>query len=117
MINFEANASHYKVCSVLGVCFENFGSVQLAKHLPSGQMVAIKKFNMDRVKEDGGLIQQEIILTRQLKHPHILKYHVAFVSGIEVCVVNPLMGFGSCRDLLNVHFNEGKRWIQDEILF
>lgn len=25
----------------------------------------------------------------------------------EVCVVSPLMAFGSCRDLLNTHFNEG----------
>lgn len=32
---------------------------------------------------------------------------MAFVSGQEVCIVSPLMGFGSCRDLLNAHFNEG----------
>lgn len=34
-------------------------------------------------------------------------YYVAFVNKHEVCVVSPLMAFGSCRDLLNSHFNEG----------
>lgn len=32
---------------------------------------------------------------------------MAFVHLHEVCVVSPLMAFGSCRDLLNMHFNEG----------
>lgn len=51
--------------------------------------------------------QSEIILTKQLQHRNIIKYLIAFVSGPEVCVVSPLMGYGSCRDLISRHFNEG----------
>ncbi|KAJ8963083.1 hypothetical protein NQ318_018547 [Aromia moschata] len=49
----------------------------------------------------------EIILTRQLHHPNIITYLTTFVSGPEVCVVSPLMAYGSCRDLLTRNFNEG----------
>lgn len=107
MVTYEANNDKYCFMSILGSCCNGLGVVQLARHLTSRQMVAIKRFNMDRAKEEASLIQQEIILTRQLQHPNIITYYVAYVKGPEVCVVSPLMGFGSCRDLLNTHFNEG----------
>lgn len=46
-------------------------------------------------------------MTKQLHHKNIIKYLIAFVSGPEVCVVSPLMAYGSCRDLITRHFNEG----------
>lgn len=61
--------------------------------------------------------KSEIILTRQLNHPNIVRYHVAFVSGPEVCVVSPLMAYGSCRDLITRHFNEGKSVLSRSTLF
>ncbi|XP_017777233.1 PREDICTED: STE20-related kinase adapter protein alpha isoform X2 [Nicrophorus vespilloides] len=108
MLNdYDANNENYKTISILSQCCQGIGTVHLAKHLSSGQMVAIKKFNMDKAKDEINLIEQEIILTRQLKHLNIIKYHIAFVSGPEVCVISPLMGYGSCRDLINTHFNDG----------
>lgn len=55
------------------------------------------------------LFQHEIILTKQLQHPNIIPYLTSFVSGLHVCIVSPLMAYGSCRDLLNLHFHEGER--------
>ncbi|RZB89865.1 STE20-related kinase adapter protein alpha [Asbolus verrucosus] len=107
MINYEAGISSYETISTLGQCFEGMAVVHLARHLPSGTMVAVKRFNMDRIKHEAHLVEREIILTKQLQHPNIITYHVAFVHLQEVCVVSPLMAFGSCRDLLNTHFNEG----------
>lgn len=104
---FEARSEHYNSLSILGSCCNDLGVVQLARHTPSGQIVAVKRFNMEKAKEEMSLIEQEIILTRQLQHPHIISYLVAYVRGSEVCVVSPLMGFGSCKDLLNNHFMEG----------
>lgn len=57
MFNFETHISHYKIYSILGECCDKAGIVQLAKHTPSGQMVAIKKFNMDKIKEELALIE------------------------------------------------------------
>ncbi|CAH1970795.1 unnamed protein product [Acanthoscelides obtectus] len=102
----ENNIANYQIISILGHCFNQLAVVQLAKFIPTGAMVAIKKFDMDKIKE-AYLVESEIILTRQLNHPNIIKYIVAFVSGPQVCVVSPLMAYGSCRDLLSRHFNEG----------
>lgn len=57
MIEFEANNSHYNIISILGQCCDGVGVVYLAKHTPTGQMVAIKKFNMDKVKDEVNLIE------------------------------------------------------------
>lgn len=107
MLMFEADPAHYQLCSVLGHCCENIATVHLARHRTSGTMVAVKKFNLEKSKQEASLIQHEIILTRQLQHPNVLPYHTAFVSGPEVIVVAPLMAFGSCKDLLSSHFTDG----------
>ncbi|XP_030764025.1 STE20-related kinase adapter protein alpha isoform X2 [Sitophilus oryzae] len=70
-------------------------------------MIALKKFNMDAIREDSYLVDVEIILTRQLHHPNILQYFISFVQGPEVWVISPLMAYGSCKDLLSQHFNDG----------
>lgn len=64
MFNFEAQIAHYKIYSILGECCDKAGIVHLAKHTPSGQMVAIKKFNMDKIKEEASLIEVSKILTQ-----------------------------------------------------
>lgn len=107
MTAFEENISVYKTISILGQGFDGTAVIHLAKHLPSGTMVAIKKFDMDKIKEGAHLVEREIILTKQLHHPNLITYHTAFVHGPDVCVVSPLMAYGSCRDLLTRHFNEG----------
>ncbi|CAG9856658.1 unnamed protein product [Phyllotreta striolata] len=104
---YDAKISDYKTISILGHCFDNKAMVHLAKHLPTAELVAIKKFNLDKIREDIELVESEIILTRQLSHPNIIPYITSFVAGPEVCVVSPLMAYGSCRDLLTRHFSEG----------
>lgn len=57
MINYEANISSYESMSTLGQCFEGLAVVHLTKHLPTGTMVAIKRFNMDRIKQEAYLVE------------------------------------------------------------
>ncbi|XP_018324329.1 STE20-related kinase adapter protein alpha [Agrilus planipennis] len=106
MVTYQPDNSYYKKLSILGECCNGLAIVYLAKHVPSQKLVALKKFNMDKAKH-ANLIQQEVILTRQLQHSNILPYFVSYVIDQEVCVISPLMEFGSCRDLLNTHFIEG----------
>lgn len=56
MVNFNMDFKDYKIISTLGQCFEGRAAVNLARHLPSGTMVALKKFNMDKVREDSSLV-------------------------------------------------------------
>lgn len=57
MIMFEADSSCYKTVSMLSTCCDGLAIVHLTKHLPSDTLVVVKKFNMDRAKEESHLIQ------------------------------------------------------------
>lgn len=44
---------------------------------------------------------------RQLSHRNVLPCLSTFVNGLDVIIVSPLMGYGSCRDIMTRHFNAG----------
>lgn len=107
-MNFEPDLKQYTMCSVLGSCFADRAIVFLGKHNKSGNLVAMKNFNLDSMtKTDCQLIQDEIYNTRQLMHPNLIPYVTSFLDTSQLYVVFPLMGYGSCRDLLRNHFVEG----------
>lgn len=54
---FEADPGHYKTISILGTCCEGLAIVHLTKHVPSATLIVVKKFNMDKAKEESLLIQ------------------------------------------------------------
>ncbi|KAK9883990.1 hypothetical protein WA026_004925 [Henosepilachna vigintioctopunctata] len=107
MTNFEEDISVYNFVSILGECFQNKASVNLVKHYPTGRMLAVKRFHLDKIWDNISIVQQEITLTKQLQHPNIITYYTSFVHGPEVFAVSPLQAFGSCKSLLDSHFNEG----------
>lgn len=107
-MNFEPDLKQYTICSVMGSCFSDRAIVFLGKHNKSGNLVAMKNFNLDSMsKTDCQLIQDEIYNTRQLMHPNLIPYVTSFLDKSQLYVVFPLMGYGSCRDLLRNHFVEG----------
>lgn len=63
MLMFEADPAHYQLCSILGHCCENIASVHLARHLPSGTLVAVKKFNLEKSKQEASLIQASTVVS------------------------------------------------------
>ncbi|KAI5712089.1 STE20-related kinase adapter protein alpha-like [Diaphorina citri] len=100
--------SNYKICSILGQCFNNLSSVYLSKHKVTNQLIAVKKFNLDRMTdEDLKSLHHEIVCMRHLRHPNIICYISSFLDATDLHLVSPLMGFGSCKDLINAHFNFG----------
>lgn len=50
--SFGANPLSYEVRSVLGQCCDDVGQVYLAFHVPTDTPVALKKFNMDKAKDE-----------------------------------------------------------------
>jgi hypothetical protein len=63
MLMFEADPAHYQLCSVLGHCCESIATVHLARHLPSGTLVAVKKFNLEKSKQEASLIQASTVVS------------------------------------------------------
>lgn len=53
----DSNPSNYEIKSELSGCCFGIGVVYFAKHVPSQQCVAVKKFQMDKAKEESNLIR------------------------------------------------------------
>lgn len=105
---YDTNPRNYQICALLGECLTNIGTVYVAKHLPSETTVAVKKYHLERVsREETKYIQDEIVLMRQLNHPNILSCFASFVSDYDIISVLPLMGYGSCSNVIARHFATG----------
>lgn len=53
---FGSNPNEYDLKNELATCCYGLGAVYLAKHVPSHEYVAVKKFKMDKAKEESNLI-------------------------------------------------------------
>lgn len=53
---FGSNSKDYTIKSVLANCCYGLGSVYLAQHNITREYVSLKRFKMDKVKEEGSLI-------------------------------------------------------------
>lgn len=69
---FETDSSHYKTISILGHCCDGLAIVHLAKHIPSDTLVAVKKFNMDKAREEALLIQVCSLIAVYLRYIFII---------------------------------------------
>lgn len=53
------------------------------------------------------LIQDEVRLVRQLRHPNVIRYLASFTTGQQLWVVMPLLGFTSASRLVATNFSDG----------
>ncbi|CAH0581615.1 unnamed protein product [Chrysodeixis includens] len=104
---FNPDFNDYQLTSIITECCGGVAVVYSALYKPSNQNVAIKRYFVDKTKENASLIQQDILTRKELQHANILPYLTSFVHGRELYVVSPLMTFGSCRDILDRYFHEG----------
>ncbi|KAJ0175843.1 hypothetical protein K1T71_009002 [Dendrolimus kikuchii] len=104
---FNPDINDYQITSIVKECCGGVAVVYSALYKPSNQNVALKRYFVDKTKENANLIQQDILTRKELQHTNILPYLASFVNGRELYIVSPLMTFGSCRDILDGYFQEG----------
>ncbi|XP_067844157.1 STE20-related kinase adapter protein alpha isoform X2 [Heptranchias perlo] len=105
---YMTSASHYELLSELGKSFSNLTTVNLAKHIPSGNMVVVKRTNMDTCSEENlSSLQNELLVWQLFRHPNILPYRAVFTEGSELWVVMAFTAYGSASSLLKLYFTEG----------
>lgn len=107
MIKYESDAHHYELLSVIGKGMIQAAVVSLARHVPSGQHVAVKRINLEKCTHDLTYVQREILVTKQLHHKNLLPYLCSFVCDNEVWVVMPVMVYGSAKDIIKSRFSAG----------
>ncbi|RVE75338.1 hypothetical protein OJAV_G00015700 [Oryzias javanicus] len=100
--------AHYQLLSELGRGFNNLSQVKMARHIPTGQLVALKQTNLDECTEEELLqLLNEVLLSRLLRHPNLLTSRLVFSSCCQLWVLTPLMNYGSADTLLRTHFPDG----------
>ena len=57
---FGSNPNDYEIKTELAVCCYGIATVFLAKHRPSGDLVAVKRFKMDKAGEENALIKVSV---------------------------------------------------------
>lgn len=108
VIRCDEGAASYKVLTIIGSCFNGVGSVWLARHRVSGNLVALKKYDLDKCDNEVlCLLKHEVRSMRSLSHANLTPCLHAFVLDTELWLMQPLCGYGSTKDLLVAHFNQG----------
>ncbi|KDR75445.1 hypothetical protein GALMADRAFT_98931 [Galerina marginata CBS 339.88] len=78
-----------------------YGSVHKGKHIPTGDIVALKIINLDTSDDDVGDIQREVALLAQLRDaPNITKYFGCYLDGPRVWIVMEFAQGGSVLSLM-----------------
>jgi STE20-related kinase adapter protein alpha len=106
-MEFSPASKDYQLLTLIGRGSYSAITISLAKHLPSGNIIAVKRINIEICELNFTLIQHEIKMHKLLKHKNVLPLMCSFASNSEIWMIHPAMGYGSCRDLLHAHFREG----------
>jgi serine/threonine protein kinase len=77
-----------------------YGSVHKGKHIPTGNVVALKIINLDTADDDVGDIQREVALLTQLRDPHITEYYGCYLDGPRVWIAMEYAQGGSVHSLM-----------------
>uniref|UniRef100_A0A3B5MI79 Protein kinase domain-containing protein n=1 Tax=Xiphophorus couchianus TaxID=32473 RepID=A0A3B5MI79_9TELE len=87
--------------------FNNLSQVSMARHIPTGQLVAVKQTNLDECTEEEllQLIQNEVLLSRLFHHSNLLTSRLVFCSSCQLWVLTPLMAYSA--DALLTFFPDG----------
>ncbi|KAI5109447.1 STE20-related kinase adapter protein beta, partial [Silurus meridionalis] len=106
--SLSADPADYQLLSVLGQGFNNLSQVSMARHTPSGRLVAVKNTNLDECTEEELLqLMNEALLSRLFRHPNLLTSRLVFSSCCQLWVLSPLMSYGSADSLLRSFFPDG----------
>ncbi|KAF3857100.1 hypothetical protein F7725_008959 [Dissostichus mawsoni] len=73
----SADPSHYLLLSELGRGFNNLSQVNMARHIPTGKLLAIKQTNLDEF----------------FRQPNLLTSRLVFNSCCQLWILTPLMGY------------------------
>ncbi|XP_061692972.1 STE20-related kinase adapter protein beta isoform X2 [Syngnathoides biaculeatus] len=104
----SADPAHYQFLVELGWGFNNLSQVHMARHTPTGQLVAVKQTNLDECTEEELLqLLNEVFLSRRVRHPNLLTFRLVFSSCCQLWVLTPLMAYGSAHFLMRTYFPDG----------
>lgn len=105
-INKSDVEAHYEVGRVIGD--GNFAVVKECRHLHSQRAYAMKIIDKAKLKGKEDIVASEILITRSLSHPNIVKLHEVYESSTEIYLILEYVRGGDLFDAIvdNVKFSE-----------
>ncbi|KAJ7345463.1 hypothetical protein JRQ81_001413 [Phrynocephalus forsythii] len=80
-ILWSCDVSHYDLQVEIGKGSNNVTSIYLARHIPTGTLVAVKITDLEECSEEHlNALQNEVILSHSFQHPNILTLWAVFTS-------------------------------------
>lgn len=108
MSSFLPDSSSYQLLTVIGRGLDGLMTVNLARYLPTGEHVAIRRIDLESCTNDMvTYLQGELHVSKLFHHSSILPYKSVFIAENELWVITPFMAYGSARDLICSHFSDG----------
>ncbi|XP_053135815.1 STE20-related kinase adapter protein beta isoform X2 [Hemicordylus capensis] len=107
-ISWSSDVSHYDLQVEIGRGFNNLTSVYLARHIPTGTLVAVRITDLERCSEEHlKALQNEVVLSHSFRHPNIMTLWAVFTAGSWLWIISPFMAYSSASHLLRTYFPEG----------
>ncbi|XP_034993168.1 STE20-related kinase adapter protein beta [Zootoca vivipara] len=107
-ISWSSDVSHYDIQVEIGRGYSNLTSIYLARHIPTGTLVAIRITDLERCSEEHlKALQNEVVLSHSFRHPNIMTLWAVFTAGSWLWVISPFMAYCSASHLLRTYFPEG----------
>ncbi|XP_034477625.1 mitogen-activated protein kinase kinase kinase kinase 5 isoform X3 [Drosophila innubila] len=78
-----------------------YGDVYKAKRIQSNELAAIKVIKLEP-SDDIGIIQQEIFMMRDCRHPNIIAYYGSYLRRDKLWICMEFCGGGSLQDIYQV---------------
>ncbi|XP_026503459.1 STE20-related kinase adapter protein beta isoform X1 [Terrapene carolina triunguis] len=104
----SSDISHYELQVEIGRGFNNLTSIYLARHTPTGMLVAVRITDLESCSEEHlKALQNEVVLSHFFQHPNILTLWTVFTTGSWLWVISPFMAYNSASHLLRTYFPEG----------
>ncbi|KAL8183675.1 UNVERIFIED_CONTAM: hypothetical protein K2H54_048566 [Gekko kuhli] len=107
-ILWSSDVSHYDLQVEIGRGCNNLTSIYLARHIPTGTLVAVRITDLERCSEDHlKALQNEVTLSHAFRHPNIMTLWAVFTTGSWLWVISPFMAYSSAGHLLRTYFPDG----------
>ncbi|XP_042310551.1 STE20-related kinase adapter protein beta isoform X2 [Sceloporus undulatus] len=107
-ISWASDVSHYDLQVEIGRGCNNLTSIYLARHIPTGTLVAVRITDLEGCSEEHlKALQHEVILSHSFRHPNILTLWAVFTAGSWLWIIYPFMAYSSASHLLRTYFPEG----------
>lgn len=92
----------YKLYQTIGMGYGGAVDIKLYYHVVSQQPVVVREYNLEFLNEEQLIeVQKEMMLSGTLSHPNVACYLNNFVWRQHLWVVQPLMHYGSCADVMH----------------